>query len=68
MSRPTRPFRTTRNPYGVGNHPRFMTYSPTTAGLTDAPLDWAKQHKWYLLGGGLLAAAAVTYFATRHSY
>lgn len=38
---------------------------PQVSGETSPEWEFVKTNKWYLIGGGLLAAAAITYFVNR---
>lgn len=65
------PFKTTRNrnrdPYGQSV---ALSRAPSTSEVgfdTNSALEWAKENKWYLLAGGLFAAAGVAYLYSRHS-
>lgn len=63
-----------------GAIPTYPSYPRSRSGLVgpinplvgaeepNKALDWAKENKWYLIGGGLVAAAGVAYFVTRNHY
>jgi hypothetical protein len=54
------------NAYGqtgmVGPFPTFPLGGARVSGIdTDGMMKWAKENKWYLLGGGLLLGAAIAF-------